>query len=405
MTALPARPLRLAYLVSHPIHYQAPLLRMIAAQPDIDLTVLFQSDYLLRPAIDDGYGVTVEWGTDLIGGFKSEFLPRIGSDNRLSFFRPWTYGLCRRLVTGRFNALWVHGYARFDNLLAMMVGRLLGIRVLVRDEVTLDSKPRGPIRRGLKRLLFRLLRGMCDGFTVIGTRNAAYYRENGIPDHRMFLLPYAVDNGSFQARAAAAGRQSPDLRRELGLDMDVPVILCVARLLALKRPDTLLKAYAKIAGEVEADQPYLVFVGNGPMRKILEAEAARLGLKRVRFAGFEGQTRVPAYYAMATVFVLPSEWEPWGLVVNEAMSCGVPVIVSDRVGCAADLVRDGETGLVVPTGDADALAAALRRLLTDPAAAAAMGKAGQALVNDWDYAADLRGLRRALGLLETQAVP
>lgn len=404
MTALPARPLRLAYLVSHPIHYQAPMLRMIAAQPDIDLTVFFESDYLLRPAVDDDYGVTVDWRTDLISGFTSVFLPRLGSDNRLSFFRPWTYGLCRRLVTGRFDALWVHGYARFDNILAMMVGRALGLRVLIRDDVTPDSKARGPIRRALKRVFFHLLRGLCDGFTAVGTLNGAYYRQNGIPEQKIFPVPYAVDNAFFQAGAAAAGRHSPDLRRELGLDRDAPVILYVARLLDLKRPDTLLEAYAKIAGGAEAEQPYLVFVGDGPMRAALTAEAARLGLNRVRFAGFEGQTRLAAYYAMADVFVLPSEWEPWGLVVNEAMSCGLPVIVSDRVGCRADLVRDGETGLVVPTGDADALAAALRRLL-DGGTAAAMGAAGRALIDGWDYAASLRGLRVAMGLPESYHAP
>ncbi|MCW2249607.1 glycosyltransferase involved in cell wall biosynthesis [Azospirillum fermentarium] len=405
MTVVPARPLRLAYLVSHPIHYQAPLLRMIAAQPDIDLTVFFQSDYLLRPTVDPDYGVTIDWETDLIGGFNSVFLPRIGSGNQFSFFRPWTYGLWRRLVAGRFDALWVHGYARFDNILAMMMGRVLGLRILVRDEVTQDSKARGPIRSGLKRLFFQFLRGLCDGFTVIGTRNAAYYRQNGIPDQRMFLVPYAVDNAFFQNRSAAAGRQSPDLRRELGLDMNVPVILFVARLLELKRPDTLLAAYARIAGGAEAEQPYLVFVGDGPMHESLAAEAARLGLNRVRFAGFEGQLRLPAYYAMADVFVLPSEWEPWGLVVNEAMSCGVPVIVSDRVGCQTDLVRDGDTGLVVPTGDIDALAAALRRLLTDRTAAATMGEAGRALIDRWDYAADLRGLRQALGVPDPLPAP
>lgn len=405
MTAVPPRPLRLAYLVSHPIHYQAPLLRMIAAQPDIDLKVFFQSDYLLRPEIDPDYGVAIDWEADLVGGFDSEILPRIGRDNRPSFFRPWTYGLSRRLATGRFDALWVHGYARFDNILAMLVGRFLGLKVLVRDEVTIDSKPRGPVRRALKRLFFALLRGLCDGYTVIGSLNAAYYRRHGIPDARMFLVPYAVDNRFFREGAALARRQGPDLRRELGLAADVPVILFVARLLEIKRPDTLLAAYAQVVGTCGSEQPSLVFVGDGPMRESLAADAVRLGLTQVRFAGFEGQTRLLSYYAMASIFVLPSQQEPWGLVVNEAMNCGLPVIVSDRVGCRADLVRDGETGLVVPVGDVDALATALHRLLADRPAAAAMGKASQALVDGWDHAADLRGLRRALGLPKTVPGP
>lgn len=401
MTAVSPRPLRLAYLVSHPIHYQAPLLRMIAVQADIDLTVFFQSDYYLGAEMDPVSGATVDCEASLISGYGSEILPRIGRDNLPSFFRPWTLGLSKRLVAGQFDALWVHGYARFDSLLAMLVGRLLGIRVLVRDEATLHSKARGPVRRVLKRLFFALLRGLCDGFIVIGTQNAAYYRQHGISEQRMFLVPYAVDNQFFQTGAEAARRRHPGLRQTLGIDPDAPVILCVGRLLDIKRPDTLLAAYAQVADVPGLPQPWLVFVGDGPMQAPLAAEAARLGLSRVRFAGFAGQDRLPAFYAMADVFVLPSEWEPWGLVVNEAMSCGLPVIVSDRVGCGADLVRDGETGLVVPVGNADALAAALRRLLADRPAAQAMGRAGQRLVAGWDYAADLRGLRRALGLPET----
>lgn len=405
MTVSPTRPLRLAYLVSHPIHYQAPLLRMIAAEPDIALTVFFQSDYLLRPEVDADYGVAVDWQTDLTGGFDSVFLPRLGRDNHPSFFRPWTYGFWKRLIEGRFDALWVHGYARFDNILAMLVGRLLGLRVLVRDEVTADSKPRGPFRRALKRVFMTLLRGLCDGFTTIGTLNAAYYRTQGIPADRLFMVPYAVDNRFFREGAAKARTDGPDLRQELGIDADAPVILFVARLLDIKRPETLLAAYARIADIEDMGQPYLIFVGDGPMRETLLAEMACLGLSRVRLAGFQGQARLPAYYALADFLVLPSQQEPWGLVVNEAMASGLPAIVSDRVGCRADLVREGETGLIVPTGDVEGLAAALRRLLIDRQATACMGQAAQALMESWDYAADLRGLRLALRLAEQAPAP
>lgn len=400
MTASPNRPLRLAYLVSHPIHYQSPLLRMIAAEPDIALTVFFQSDYLLRPEVDPDYGVEIDWQADMIGGFDSVFLPRLGRDNRPSFFRPWTYGFWKRLIDGRFDALWVHGYARFDNILAMMVARLLGLRVLVRDDVTEMSKRRGPLHRSLKRLFMIMLRGLCDGVTTVGTLNADYFRQQGIPADRHFLVPAAIDNRFFRDGASKARREEPNLRRELGIEADAPVILFVARLLDVKQPELLLTAYARIAGAADLGSPYLVFVGDGPLREVLAAEAARLGLTRVRLPGFEGQTRLPAYYAMADFLVLPSQYETWGFVVNEAMACGLPVIVSDRVGCRTDLVREGETGLIVPTGDVDALTAAMRRLLVDREATAAMGRKAETLIQDWDYAADLRGLRHALGLPE-----
>lgn len=391
------RPLRLAYLVSHPIHYQAPFLRRLAADPEIDLTVFFQSDLSLRTVYDPGFGIDVAWDTDLIGGYRHEFLPALGSRDVLEFFQPATYGLWPRLRAGRFDALWVHGYARFHNLCAMAMARMLGMHVLVRDDVTPISKRRGWVRRQAKRAFFGMLGGLCQSFTTVGTLNAAYYRENGIPDARMFLMPYAVDNDFFQSAVAEARTRLPEIRAGLGVD-DAPVVLYASKLLSFKRADDLLAAYARVAGPPGPGQPWLLIVGEGELRPRLEAEIARLGLERVRLFGFKGQRELPAFFAVADLFVLPSVQEPWGLVVNEAMNAGLPVIVTDLVGCAPDLVHHGVNGLVVGPGDVGGLAEALAALLADPAAARRMGENSLAMVRAWDYAAAHRGLRRALGL-------
>lgn len=399
------RPIRIAYLVSHPIYYQVPLLRLIAAEPDIDLTVFFESDLSLRPVVDPGFGAAITWDVDLLGGYRHEFLPALGSVDELSFFRPWNYGLWRRLRQGRFDVLWVHGYAQFYNLKAMAMARLLGMRVLVRDEVTEISKPRGRVRRLLKRGFFFGLRHLCHGFTAIGTLNAAYYRRHGVADDRVFLMPYAVDNDFFRRGSAEARQRQPSLRAELGLEEGAPVILYLSKLQWFKHPDILLAAYARVAQQEGLNRPYLVFVGAGELRESLEAEAARLGLDHVRFLGFKGQRELPAFFDLADIFVLPSSREPWGLVVNEAMNGGTAVIVTDKVGCAPDLVKDGVNGLVVTSGDTDALAAALHRLLADRDATRRMGEAGLDIIQAWDYAADLQGLRRALGLSRTPPSP
>ena len=137
--------IRLAYLVSHPIQYQSPLLRLIAGEPGISLKVFFRSPMGLKPYADAGFGRTIAWDTPLLEGFEHEFLPALDNPMRVSrYLRPLNYGLARRLRQGGFDALWVHGYARVFNAIAMAVGKRQGLKVLLRDEATPISMPRGP---------------------------------------------------------------------------------------------------------------------------------------------------------------------------------------------------------------------------------------------------------------------
>lgn len=383
---------RLAYLLTHPIQYQAPLLRAIAAEPDIDLEVFYCSDMSLGRFQDPGFGQAVEWDVPLLEGYRSQFLPGLGSRRRLGLWRPLSYGLAPRLRAGGFEALWVHGYARPYHLAAVAQARRLGLKVLLRDEATEVSAPRGPLKRLVKRAFFAALRQGVDAFLAIGSLNAAYYRAHGVPDERIFRVPYAVDNAHFRS-AAAAAEQRP-LRAELGLEPGRPVALFVGKLIARKRPLDLLEAYARLAAEPPARLPYLLLAGDGDLRGELERRAA--GLEGVRLLGFRGQRELPALYALADVLVLPSEREAWGLVVNEAMNAGTAVIASDRVGAAADLVREGDNGYVYPVGDAEALAAALRRTLADPAVSRRMGARSREIIDGWGFREDIAGLKAAL---------
>jgi glycosyltransferase involved in cell wall biosynthesis len=142
--------------------------------------------------------------------------------------------------------------------------------------------------------------------------------------------------------------------------------------------------------------PYLVIVGDGAERASLEAQAAASGLTDVRFCGFRNQSELPAFFALATVFVLPSEREPWGLIVNEVMNAGRPVIVSDETGCQPDLITDGVEGVVFRTGDIDGLTDALRRVLLTAETSAAMGQRALERIRNWNFEQDVRGLRQAI---------
>jgi glycosyltransferase involved in cell wall biosynthesis len=392
---------RLAYLVSHPIQYQAPLLRRIAQEPDIDLTVFFGSDFSVRGYRDEGFGVGVKWDVPLLDGYKHEFLPRLRDGQEVGVLTPLNRGIVSRL-RGRggdspFDALWVHGYATANSLHGMIAARALGIPVLLRAESWLRDRGRSGVKLALKNMFFAGLKQLVDGVLPIGTLNAEYWRHYFGGDVPQFLMPYAVDNRYFaqRAREAQAGRAS--LQAELDLDPTRPVILFASKLQTRKHCNHLIEAYARLSpGPGAEPNPYLVIVGDGEEREALEQQAAATGLGSIRFCGFRNQSELPRFFDLATVFVLPSRHEPWGLIVNEVMNAARAVIVSDDVGSGPDLIEDGVNGCVYPVGDAAALTDALRRVLDTPGAAAAMGRRAFERIQSWGFEEDVAGLRRAL---------
>jgi glycosyltransferase involved in cell wall biosynthesis len=267
----------------------------------------------------------------------------------------------------------------------------------MRGESNLISETRRTLARGLKRLLLPRLFRLIDGFLAIGTLNREYYLRYGVPQRKIFMMPYAVDNEFFQKKAGEARVRREQLRAELGLEQGRPVILYVAKLQRRKRPMDLLEAYVQLSPDgIREPRPYLLFVGDGEERRRLEERVRGLGWRSVRFLGFKTQSELPRYYDLCDVFVLPSAHEPWGLVVNEAMNAAKPVVVSDQVGCAPDLVRDGVNGFVFPAGDIGALAERLRRLTEDPELARRMGEESLRIIDKWNFDADVQGLLEAL---------
>jgi glycosyltransferase involved in cell wall biosynthesis len=382
---------RVACLVSHPIQYQAPLFRYLAARPGIELTVFFLSDHSVHAYRDSGFGVDVKWDVPLLDGYRHEFLPRVGSGSGLSFWRPWTFGLRARLRRGRYDALWVHGYAHRGCLAGIAAAKSLNIPVMLRGESNLLSETDDALKLGVKRIAMPALLRTIDAVLAIGRLNREYYLHYGVESGRIFSMPYAVDNEFFRTAAERARPHREQLRAELGLQPGRAVILFASKMQPHKRAADLLEAYAKLSPDA-----YLVFAGDGEERANLERRARELKLDSIRFIGFRNQSELPSLYDLCDVFVLPSDHEPWGLVVNEAMNAGKPVIVSDRVGAGPDLVEDGINGAVYSTRDITALADCLRRLIDSPEHRAAMGAHSVEKVSRLDFAADRVGLLAAL---------
>jgi glycosyltransferase involved in cell wall biosynthesis len=390
--------IKLAYLVSHPIQYMAPLLRRIAAEPGIDLTVFFCSDFSLQKFYDPEFAKEIAWDIPLVAGYRYEVLPAVGGLKPVTFWRPFNYGLSRRLRAGNFDVLWVHGYARWFSWVGILLAKAQGIKVLIRDDATLISLSRTVMKRAFKRVFFEILKIFCDGFLAVGSLNRQYYSYYGIQDDKIFLVPWAVDNAFFRAQAQEASARLEELRHSLGLEKGRPIILFAGKLSARKRAGDLLEAYRQLSPDRKtAPRPYLLFIGEGDQRQALENRAGETGWDSIKFLGFKNQTELPAYFNLCQVFVLPSVQEPWGLVVNEVMNAGRAVIVSDQVGCGPDLVRHGENGFIFPAGNIASLAEAIQKVLENQEKCHRLGQQSLKIIDTWGFEADIQGLKKALG--------
>lgn len=390
-------PVRLAYLISHPIQYQVPLLQKISQETALELKVFFRSDISVKKHIDPEFGEEIQWDVDLLAGYDHEFLPAIGKKERISFWRPFNFGLLKKLRAEKTQVLWVHGYSSLFNVISLVLAKLMGIKVLLRDEATLMSRKRSLINRVIKRIIYFGLNIFCDGFLAIGSLNKEYYLANGISEEKIFLMPYAVDNAFFQAQAKKCDATA--LRKKIGLDASRPVILFTGKLLARKGVFELLQAFNLAVKKIDT-RPYLVLVGEGVLREKLELEVARYGLEDdVVFTGFINQKDLVCYYQLCNLFVLPSKIEPWGLVLNEAMNLGKAIIASDQVGSAKDLVQQDVNGFIYESEDYVGLSLAIEKVFSDHKVCESMGLESHKMISSWGFSKDIQGLCEAIRAL------
>lgn len=386
-------PFRVAVVNSHPIQYFAPLYAYLNRDPRLDITALYCSDSSLRGSVDPGFKQQVKWDVDLLAGYRAVFLGKRAHKRTPGGF--WSL-ICpqvwREVRSGKYDAVWLHGYAYAAYVLAFLAAKSKGLRVFVRSETHLGLQRTGwrrRVRDGILRMAYRHV----DGFLAIGSANADYYRALDVPDTKIFHVPYTVDNDRFIRAAQLSESERQSVRQQYVLPSDQPVVLYASKFMRRKHPDTLIEAFARL--RADGVRATLFMVGTGEMEAKLRARVEQLGLANVVFGGFVNQAELPRVYAASDVFVLPSENEPWGLIVNEVMCAGLPVVVADEVGCVADLVKDGDNGRLVRAGDVESLVTALRDLLGDESRRRAMGTESLELIRRWSYAQCLQGVEAA----------
>jgi glycosyltransferase involved in cell wall biosynthesis len=394
---LPApRRYRVLAIATHPVQYAAPLFRRMAQHPLVDYQVAYCALRGAEAAHDPEFGVTVKWDIPLLDGYDWTRVPNRGSGDE-SFFGMNNPGLWKLIREGRFDAVLCYtGYMRASFWIAYFAAKISGAAFLFgTDATSLDPRDGRAWKRLFKTIFWPFLFRLAGQAIAPSSGTRDLMLSLGISAERITLVPYVVDNGWWMEQSRKIDRGA--VRAAWGVTPQDAVILFCAKLQHWKRPSDLLRAFAK----ARLSGALLVFAGDGPLRPQIEAEAAALGMQeRVRFLGFVNQSQLPAIYTAADLLVLPSEYEPFGLVVNEAMCCGCPVIASDRVGAARDLVAPVRPEFVYPCGDVDALAALLQAALADRAGLETFGRAAFARMQTWspseNIAATVESLQRAV---------
>jgi glycosyltransferase involved in cell wall biosynthesis len=387
---------RLAIVTSHPIQYAAPLYAHLSRDPELELTVLYCSDFSLRGGRDPGFDRSVTWDIDLLGGYDSVFLGERHRTRSVAGF--WSL-VCPELAweirKSRYDVVCVHGQQFAAYVLAFALAKLQGIPVMTRGDTHLGLLPRSSLRRLLRHGLLGTQYRFIDRFLAVGSKNREYYRALGVPDERIFDVPFSVDNARFGAASTLSESERSARRACLGVYDDRPVVLYASKLTRSKHPDDLLRAASILLGR--GRELHVVVAGSGVLEAELRGLASELGLgASVSFIGFVNQSALPALFAACDIFVLPSENEAWGLVVNEVMCAGLPVVVGEGVGCAPDLVQPGVNGFTCEAGNPGSLARALEPLVLDGDQRRRMGEASRQLIAAWDYERCRLGVRAAL---------
>jgi glycosyltransferase involved in cell wall biosynthesis len=383
--------LKLAIVTTHPIQYYAPVFRLLAQQASLSVRVFYTWNPAGSQNYDPGFGKAITWDIPLLEGYEYSFVHNTSSNQSSSHFRGIVNpGLIPAIESWGAQAVLVFGWSYHSHLqtIRYFKGK---IPVFFRgDSHLLDE--RAGIKTFLRRQALSWVYRHIDYAFYVGHQNKQYFKVHGLHDQQLYFAPHAIDIERFVDKDGIITAQAESWRHSLGISSDELVFLFAGKLEPKKNPILLLNAFVAL----QAPRTHLLFVGNGVMESELKSRAA--AFPTVHFLDFQNQSRMPLVYRLGNVFVLPSQGpgETWGLAVNEAMTCGLPVIVSDKVGCAIDLVHFGVNGYIFTSNDEEKLHESLRNFVNHPDSVRAMGEQSYQIIQKWSIPVMVAAITKAL---------
>jgi len=352
--------MRLAILSTHPIQYHAQWYRALAEHPAWDVHVYYCHRASPQEQANAGFGVEFDWDVPLLSGYPHTFLQNVADPPYGGRFGGMDTPQIKEIIRQRaYDAVMINGWNYKSAWQAIRSCWESGVKVLVRSDSHLYS-PRPLLTRLAKSLVYRQFIPRFDACLAVGRWSRDYFLHYGAQPENVFIVPHAVDNRFFQSQAEALIPGRAELRKQWDLDPQAVIYAFVGKFIPKKRPMDFVRAIERATRETESIQGLMV--GDGPLRSECE-QFVRTHDIPIRFVGFLNQSQIASAYAVCDALVLPSDGgETWGLVVNEAMACARPCIVSDKVGCGPDLVIPERTGAIFPLGDVEPLAKTMVRM-------------------------------------------
>lgn len=369
---------KLAIVTTHPIQYYAPVFKLLHERGKIDIMVYYTWGEKAKKKYDPGFGSTIKWDIPLTEGYPFTWVENIardpGTHHSRGIINP---GLNKQIEDWQPDAILVYGWAWHSHLKAMRYFKGK-VPVYFRGDSTLLNEPKG-LKKLLRTLYLKWVYKHVDHAFYVGINNKAYYLKYGLQEKQLSFAPHAIDNDRF---SRDEGAQAADFRAQLKLSDNDVLVLFAGKFEPVKNAKLLLSAF------IQMDQPnvHLLMVGNGMEEGELKTMATNSNkADRIHFEGFKNQSYMPVVYQAADLFCLPSVSETWGLAVNEAMACGKAVLVSDKVGCAADLVKKDYNGAIFESGNSDVLALHLEQLTRSEENLKKMGNNSASIIHNWNF--------------------
>lgn len=378
---------KVAFLLTTAGQYNTPLAHELAKEKNLALTVYFCSEDGAKTYYDEDYRRYVQWDGLEMEGYTSIFMPNWSVKKGYSYLNP---SIVMNLYREKFDVLIIHGYSYWTAWLALITAKVCGTKVIFRGEVHPSENSRAS-SKFLKKIFF----SQTDAFLSLGKKAREFYQSYDIDQHKVFDHPYTVNNKKFDKIKTKNGNKNA-IYEKFKLNTKLKTVLYLSKLSRRKRPFDLVLAFEKL----EIAQAQLLIVGTGEQLEPIKHYVRKNNIKNIRFAGFLGQNEVHFAYTVADIFVLTSSFEPWGLVVNEAMNFELPVIATYETASAHDLIIGKETGDVYEAGNISKLHSILERLLLDEKLYEKYSTNAKKIITNWSHREAVYGVKQAISYVQ-----